>query len=864
MPGKPGSTPSQPASGPTRRSTAQSGGSGRGGSGGSGRGGSGGGSRRGSGRGGRRPAKRRLIDYPRYGKSGVRRWLPSWRLVLGTFMTLGVLGVGALVALYLTTKIPAPSDFAEAQTTTVYYADGTTKMGTFGVQNRVIVASDKISQHMKDAVVASEDRTFYQNPGIDPVGILRALYTDLRYGTRQGGSSITQQYAERYYFSSTVSSYTGKLKEAMLALKLDRQQDKDEILSNYLNTIYFGRDSYGVQTAAQSYFGVNAADLTISQAALLTGVIPSPNNFDPRVSMAQAERRWNYVLDGMVATGALTQAERDAQQFPETIDYSKSDRLKGPQGYLLTMVQNELESKAGITEDQLNRVGYKVVTTIDPTLQQQLVDTMSAMPEGASPSLHAGAVTLDPKDDAILALYGGPDYLTRQRNAVTQDEAVAGSTFKPFTLAAYLENGGSLKSKYSGKNKFVVGDFTKGVTNYAGENFGDITVLKATADSVNVVYAQMNDEIGPDKTREAAIAAGLPESTRGLDSVSTSNVLGTAAPHPIDMARAYATFASGGLRADPFIVRSASYLDGSPVYTGGVTPKRAFPEDVMADVTYAMQQVTQKGGTAPQVSSIGYPVAGKTGTSSDNLSAWFVGFTPQLVTAVALYQLDDAGNPASITPFGGYKEITGGSVPADLWTTYMKQAMAGREKVDFPPPAYVGTPNVPPTVQVPDVSGMTEADARTALGAVGLTSTVAQANDPNVPQGQVISSDPAAGTDVDQGSAVTITVSLGPGTVSVPNVIGLTKSDATALLTSLGLTASSVQAPSDTVPAGSVVSVSPGVGTAVAPGSTVQLTVSSGPAPTTSPSPSPSDSPTPTPSPTATAGTGNNGNGNGG
>ena len=778
----------------------------------------------------------------------MRRWLPSWRLVLGTFLALGALGVGALVALYLVTPIPKPGDFAEAQTTTVFYADGTTKMGSFGVQNRVIVAPDKIPEDMKQAAVAGEDRTFYKNPGIDPVGILRALYTDVRYGTRQGGSSITQQYAERYYFDKTVSSYTGKVKEAILAIKLDRQQDKDQILSNYLNTIYFGRDSYGVQTAAQSYFGVDAADLTTAQAALLAAVIPSPNNFDPRVSMAQAERRWNYVLDGMVTTGALTQTARDALQFPETIDYARSDKLKGPQGYLLTMVQKELETQAGITEDQLNTVGYTVVTTIDPTLQNELVDTMSTMPEGADPNLHAGAVTLDPTDDAIVALYGGPDFLTRQRNAVTQDEAVAGSTFKPFTLAAYLENGGSLKSKYSGRNKLVVGDFTKGVTNYAGENFGDITVLKATADSVNVVYAQMNDEIGPDKTREAAIAAGLPESTRGLDSVSTSNVLGTAAPHPIDMARAYATFASGGLRADPFIVRTATRLDGSPVYSGGVTPKRAFPEDVTADVTYAMQQVTQKGGTAPQVSSIGYPVAGKTGTSSDNLSAWFVGFTRQLVTAVALYQLDDAGNPASITPFGGYGEVTGGTVPADLWTTYMKQAMAGRDKVDFPPPAYVGTPNVPPTVQVPDVSGMTEADARTALGAVGLTSTVAQANDPTVPQGQVISSDPAAGTDVDQGSAVTITVSLGPGTVAVPNVVGLTESDAKALLTSLGLAPSSVQAASDTVPAGSVISVDPAVGAQVAPGDSVQLTVSTGPAaPTQSPSPSQSTSPTPSP-----------------
>ena len=289
----------------------------------------------------------------------MRRWLPSWRLVLGTAFTLGAIGVGALVFLYSTTHIPDPSEFAEAQTTTVYFADGTTPMGTFGVQKRVIMRADEIPKHVKDAVVAGEDRTFYTNPGIDPVGIMRALYTNLRYGSHQGGSSITQQYAERYYFDTTVSTYSGKVKEAMLAIKLDRQQDKDEILSNYLNTIYFGRDSYGIETAAQSYFGVGVEKLTVSQAALLAAVIPSPNNFDPRVSMDQAERRWNYVLDGMVATGAHHPGRAGRPGVPRDHRVLALGHLRRAEGLPAPMVRDEVLAKAGITQEQLDRAGTR-------------------------------------------------------------------------------------------------------------------------------------------------------------------------------------------------------------------------------------------------------------------------------------------------------------------------------------------------------------------------------------------------------------------------------------------------------------------------------------------------------------------------
>jgi len=795
-------------------------------------------------KGGRR-TRRRLVDYPRQGKRGLRRWLPSWRLVLGTVLTVIALGMGAFVGLYVTTPIPSPGDFAEAQTTTVYFADGTTPMGTFGVQNRVIVDKSAIPQHMKDAAVASEDRTFYTNPGIDIRGIARTFYQNVRTGTRHGASSITQQYAERYYFNSTVSSYQGKIREAILAIKLDRQQDKDVIVSNYLNTIYFGRDSYGVEQAAKAYFGVSAKDLTVSQSALLAGVIPSPNNFDPRISQTQAERRWTYVLDGMVTTGALTAAERKAEVFPETIAFSRSDTYAGPNGYLLQMVRDEITRTTPLTEQDLDQRGYSILTTIDPALQQQAVDAVGRMPADRPAGLRVALVTLDPKDGAILSLYGGPNYLTQARNAVTQDEAQAGSTFKPFTLAAYLAGGGSLKSTYSGRNKIPVEGFPDGVRNFSDESFGTIDVVKATADSVNAVYGQINVEIGPQKTVDAAVAAGLPATTTGLEA-NPSNVLGTSSPHPLDMARAYNTLAAEGMRTEPFIVRSVTTLAGDPVHTGGVTPARAFPADVVADVTYAMEQVVKPGGTASKVGKIGYPVAGKTGTSNENKSAWFVGFTRQLTTAVAMYQVSADGKSAeTISSFGGYKYVTGGSAPADLWTDYMTTAMAGRDKQDFPPPAYVGTPNVPQPIAVPNVVGETEAKAQTDLGAAGFTTQSVRANDPTVAAGLVISTDPSG--QALPGSTITLTVSDGPGQTPVPSVTGQTAGAAAATLQAAGFTVTVKEANDATVPVGVVIRTSPDAGAQADPGSAVTITVSTGPAPAPSASASPSGSAPPNP-----------------
>ena len=712
---------------------------------------------------GRSSGRRRLIDYPRQGKTGIRRWLPSWRLVLGIFLTLGALAAGALVAAYAATDIPPPSEFADAQTTTVYYSDGVQEMGTFGVQNRVILDQEQIPEHVSNAVVAAEDRTFYENNGINVGGITRALWNNLRGGARQGGSSITQQYAERYYSDTTTTDYKGKFREALLAVKLDRAQDKPEILANYLNTIYFGRDSYGIETAAQSYFGISAAELTLTQGALIAGIIPSPNNWDPAVDPEKAEQRWNYVLDGMVTMGTLTQDERDAQVFPPVIEQSQSDTFAGPQGYLLAMAKKEVLEKGGITQEELDFTGYKIVTTIDKGLQDFALNAVASMPEDRPATMQTALVSLDPATGQIYALYGGADYLVRAQNTVTQDIAQAGSTFKPFTLIAYLENGGSLRSKYNGDTLAPVEGFDGGVRNFGrgdGESFGTIDLVKATANSVNSVYAAMNVEIGPDKSLAVAERAGIPAEDMADQNVP-SNVLGTTAPNPLDMASAYNVFANLGNKTTPFIVKSVEYLDGGLVYEGGTAPEPVFAADVMADTTFALSQVVEQG-TAKKALALGHPVAGKTGTSNENKSAWFIGYTPQMTTAVALFQPDAAGNPETISPFGGVAQVTGGSIPLDVWMAYMTPAMSGREVLAFPPRADIGEPNTPPMATVPSVVGLTEADAVAALGAAGFGVGVERTQDPAVPEGSVISQSPGGGAEAQKGSTVALVVSQGP------------------------------------------------------------------------------------------------------
>lgn len=682
--------------GTAKRKTANAqGGAGKGNTGKGGGGKRGGGNGSGGGQDAGGDSKGGFWNYPRRGKGPIRRWLPSWKFLASLVGLMIITGGGLFAYLYFTTPIPEPEDMALAESTTVYYADGQTQMGTFAEINRQIIDPSTLPEHVGQAVVASEDRRFYQNSGIDPVGIARALWNNLSGNPRQGGSTLTQQYVERYYTGQT-TGYWDKAEEVVLAIKIDRQQSKDEILGHYLNTIYFGRGAYGIEMAAQNYFGKSAVELTVSESALLAGVIPAPSRWDPAIDPDQAQQRWDRTLRFMVESGYITQAERDAMEYPTTIDPSQNNNLEGPNGYLLQMVRTELLNRAELTDEEIDTGGFTVISTIDPALQEAAVQAAQDIPDDHAPNLRVGLVSLDNETGAIRAAYGGADYLEIQRNAATQDVAQAGSTFKVFTLVAALAEGIRLEERFSSYSPMTIEPYGWEVNNYDLRGRGTIDLVEATAFSVNTSYAQLNAEVGPDKTAEMAVTLGLPETTSGLDS-EISNVLGTASPTALQMAKAYSTLANEGVKREPFVVSEVRSGDDSTVYRGETEGERVIDAQVAADATYAMTQVIERG-TGSTASEIGRPAAGKTGSSNEYRSAWFVGYVPQLTTAVAMFQPGEDGSEEIITPFGGYQQISGGSVPTTIWTNFMEQAVADLPVVDFPERSSPARPTYQPPV----------------------------------------------------------------------------------------------------------------------------------------------------------------------
>ena len=638
------------------------------------------------------PPSRRIIDYPRQGRVGWRRWIPSWKLVGGLIGLGFAASLVAFFAAYQATAIPTPDEMVDAQTSIVYDAKGV-ELGRLAAQNRHSVKLAQVPPDVQHAVLAAEDRTFYSNSGISPTSIIRAAWSDARGSSLQGGSTITQQYVKNVY-DMRERTLTRKAKEFFIAMKISRQMSKDDLLEDYLNTIYLGRGSYGFDAAAQAYFGKPVSQLDVTQGAFLAGIINGPNLYDPRKSTeaaARAQVRWNYVLDGMVAEGWLAPAKRAQLKFPAVLPPKKGQSLDGAKGYLITMAVEEAEEKLGISESELETGGFKIQTTFDYNLVKQARKSVKdVLPSDSPKGLQVGMAAIDPMTGAVKAIYGGDNYLTRNRNAATQDRAQAGSTFKPFALLAALEDGVNLKSRFDGHSPQRFEGYK--VTNFGNEQFGDIDLLRATANSVNTVYVGLNDQIGPDRTYEAAVKAGIPKGTPGLTK-TLSNVLGPSAPHPIDMAAAYGTIASGGVHHEPYVVQSIVRMgDGKQFWNAAahISKTQTFDPEVIADAEYAMQGVVKRG-TGTYARNLDRPAAGKTGTSQDSLSAWFVGFTPQqLVTSVAMYQIGPNGEAVKMKGFGQFSSITGGGYPVRIWTDFMDAALKGKKETQFPDPSWGG------------------------------------------------------------------------------------------------------------------------------------------------------------------------------
>lgn len=606
------------------------------------------------------------------------------RVILGVFV-LGVISVVGFTALFLVAywklDVPNPNKVAQAQMTTVYYADGKTPMGTFAERNRQIIDTTKLPDYVKHAVVASEDRTFYENSGVDLKAIIRALWNNIRGNPTQGASTLTQQYVENYYVGST-TSYVGKFKETILALKINREQPKDKIIDNYLNTIYFGRGAYGIEAAAEAYFDKPASKLTLSESALLSGIIPAPSAWDPYTNPEQAKLRWQRVLNIMREDKWIKDADVKDIEFPKVIKPKpRSSDFVGSKGYLLQHVRDELKSRAGYEYEDMDTMGLKIVTTIDPKQQQRVENAANILPSSKPKNLRVGIVSINPQTGGIVAEYGGSDFTKIQSSAAYQDIAMAGSTFKPFTLVAGLEQGISLDTRFSGQAPIIVNG--EKVGNYGGASYGNITIEQALMRSVNTSFIRLNEQVGPENSRQVAIRAGYPEDTLGLNN-ETLNVLGTSSPHTVNIAEAFATFANEGVHIKSHIVAEVKDANGHTVYKPDTRGVRVFQKNVVAHLCKAMHSVAT--GPASGIGHFNRPVATKTGSSEDNRSAQFVGFVPQLATAVSLYQVGENGNEESITPFGGVREVTGGTWPAKIWENYMRAATAGMKVVDFPKP----------------------------------------------------------------------------------------------------------------------------------------------------------------------------------
>jgi membrane peptidoglycan carboxypeptidase len=628
----------------------------------------------------------------------------KWLIRIALFFAIS--GAALFTFAYFNTDIPDPNEYVNSQATIIQYADGD-EIGRIGAQNRTIIPLAKIPLDLRHAVLAAEDKGFYSQGAFNPIAILRgAINTALGRGL-QGGSTITQQYAKTAFLTAD-RTIQRKIRELIIAIKLENQLSKDEIFENYLNSIYFGRGAYGVETGSQVYFGKSVDQLTIPQAAVLASILRSPGYYDPDFREGNRERleaRYKYTLANMVDEGWLTKEDETKfiEKLPDIRPRISTGQLAGNKGHLIEAVRKELNA-LGFPDEELMVGGLVVRTTLEKAAQTAAESAVFRQaPKDAPADLHIGLVSIRPGTGEIVAMFGGKDYLERQLNDATQAITQAGSTFKPFALIAALEQGISLQSIWNGDGPKIFDDFIGRpyeVSNYGNKSFGDVTLLAASASSINTVYVPLGIKVGVDKVIDAARRAGIPESVVMFPSPSV--VLGVSSPRVIDVANSFATFAANGVRAKPILIKEVLGSNKGLLYQSRIETEQVFDESIMADLNYALGEVVRAGTATSALRSFGRPAAGKTGTSQQNASAWFTGYTPQLATSIAFFR-DDATQ--SLNGIGGLTSVTGGSFPARIWNAYMKVALRGEPKLDFVAPSLIGgTEQLPIPDPIPTIA----------------------------------------------------------------------------------------------------------------------------------------------------------------
>ncbi|MEV5611930.1 transglycosylase domain-containing protein [Streptomyces sp. NPDC052225] len=676
--------------------------------------------------------------------SGIRRFF-TWKKLLGAFFGFVLLCMGAFVVLYLVIDVPEGNPDAEMQSNIFKYSDGST-MARTGKVNRELVDLAEVPKPVQRTFVAAENKSFYSDKGVDLKGTARGMINTITGKGKQGGSTITQQYVKNYYLTQD-QTVTRKLKELVISLKVDQKKSKDDILAGYINTSYYGRGAWGIQAAAQAYYGIDAKELNVQQGAYLAALLQAPSQYDwanaSETGKELVKARWNYVLDNMVDMHWLSASDRQGmRKFPTPHEPKAASGLQGQEGYLYQAAKAEVMKDLNLTDAQFDAGGYTVTLSIDrkkqkqleKSVKEQLTDNLDPKSKKADARVQAGAVSVAPKTGRVVAMYGGTGISEHWTNNATRTDYQPASTFKPLILAAALENnaktqnGSSIEAStiYDGTNRRPVVNDGKKVgfapPNEDDHSYGPVTVQTAMNKSINSVFAQMGADVGMQQVMDTAEKLGMSGDDLKPYAAQT---LGTMGASPMEMAGVYATLDNHGKKVTPHIVKSVSVKGEEvelPESDGEQVISRGAADSVTSVLTGVVDDGTAKASVRDNPARDGQQVAGKTGTSDDNKSAWFTGYTPDLVTSVGLFgegplKTAEAGKHVSMKGAGGLPRVDGGSFPARIWAQYTFNSSSANGKFDLdtdmgagvaPTTTAPATPTEEPTTESPTEEPTTE------------------------------------------------------------------------------------------------------------------------------------------------------------
>jgi penicillin-binding protein 1A len=726
-------------------------------------------------------------------------------------LALGLALAGGLVYASITRNLPDPEGKAAGrdQTSVVYDRNGEELAKLFADQNRTDRPLAEIPEELRNAVIATEDSRFFDHSGVDPIGIARALWIDIRTrSVAQGGSTITQQYVKNA-FVTPERTLTRKISEAVLAYRIEKSYSKERILELYLNTIYFGHGAYGVESAAQAYFGKSVTDLNLAESAMIAGVIKSPGRYSPYLDPEEAANRRATVLRQMADHGMITEAQRaEATEAELALAGLGNGDTIAP--YFMEYIKAQLIDEFGA--DAVFRGGISVTTTLDLKMQRAAEAAVAgALDREDDPS--AALVALDPATGEVLAMVGGRDFAAQQYNVAVQGQGrQPGSAFKPFVLVTALQEAVTAEDTFeAGASEFnLPNGQTWKVTGAGGGRSGPMRLREAMEKSVNSVFARLILDIGPSNVVDTANTMGITNEITPVPAIALGGH--EQGVTPLDMASAYGTLAASGSHAEPYSIVSVTSAAGETLLENAPQLSEVLEPAVAYLTTDVLRGVISRGtGTAAQIDR---PAAGKTGTTQKYRDAWFVGYTPDLVAAVwvgypeAQREMNDVHGRA----------VTGGSFPAEIWAAFMRGALEGRQAVDFQRPQGLENLSVcresgelstrwctdtfqglfltsakpepcsihtgPVSVALPELIGMTKERAIAELTALGVQVAVTEEEIRGISAGIVARQDPATGTEVEVGSTVRIVVSTGVRAPSPPTA-SFTVSPAEALIDQL-------------------------------------------------------------------------------